>query len=69
MARKPAIPEDPLVAEAIAEDPTLLKIPRRPPLRRVDDGLPEMGDCIRAMTQAQRDDILRALPVTKSRGS
>jgi hypothetical protein len=68
MARKPAIPLDPIVAEVLAEDPTLLKIPRRPALRYVTgDGLPSMGECIRAMTQAQRDDILRALPTTKSR--
>ena len=63
--RRPAIPLDPIVAEAIAEDPTLLKIPRRTPLRRLDDdGLPEMADLIRSLTQEQRDAILRAMPTT-----
>ena len=68
MARKPVIPLDPIVAEAIAEDPTLLQIPRRPELRSdPGDGLPSMSECIRNLTQPQRDDILRAMPTTKSR--
>ena len=69
MARKTAaIPDDPIVAEAIAEDPTLLAIPRRPRLRDTStDDLPSFGVLVGRMTQPQRDDILRAMPQTKSR--
>lgn len=69
MPRKPAIPEDPLVAEVLAEDPTLLRIPRRDSFRNpYRDGLPDTPEIIHAMTQGARDAILRAMPATK-RGS
>jgi hypothetical protein len=58
---------DPVVAEILEEDPTLMDIKPRPPLPK-DDGKEisrDYRELIQNMSQARRDEILAKMPMSK----
>ena len=64
--RKAVEPMDPVLAEIVKEDPTLLNIARRDSLDNpYTDGMPDTPYLIQNMSQWNRDQLLGKLPMTK----